>query len=284
MKRSSLLKIFTLSITSIRNYTQLLLIKNSIIITYFIFWLVSLVLLQTLYVSFVKIPHYTAFLDQAFQEFSEYYPNDLQLDWDGTRLSATHETITLHYPSFIDPKMYQLPETLGTYAATEVIPQENASFNTTLLVVTPTMLFLKDAKTTWTEYQLPELLTSEDSFTLTKETVSYFYSLWRTQYSEITTTFQVLGGIGFWMYTLITVLLVVLIRAALLLLLFKISSFRSTFKAALKLSALFFIPTLAIETITIYLYGADTYGISDLVFWILVFLFITSRKVVVKRR
>ena len=250
---------------------------------YFFFWLFSFCFLQAMHFSVIKVPEYLGYLNTAATEFTEYYPKELIMSWDGQKLISSSETVMLHYPSFLTDKTDLLPETLGLYTSSEVNPLEDASFNNTLLVSTPTRLFLKDAETNWTEYQLTSLLAQEDSFVFTKNSAEYFLSLWQSKYSETRISGQIVGGIGFLGYTVVTTLLTVLLRTILLVLIFKISNFRSPFKAVLKLAALFTVPVLAVQTATVFIYGNDAYGISGLVFWILVFLFISSKRRTTKK-
>ena len=272
------------SVTSISRYNNLLLVTNRTMAAYFVFWVGVLLTVQTVFFSLVSIPQFVTFLSESLTEAAEHFPADLELVWNGSHLKANTTQVEVFYPSTLnDAESYQLPPQLGVYRTdiTSFAQTEEETYRDYLAVITPTELYLQEATGEWRAITLGQLLTSVPSQTITKESMKGTLETWYQDQKETQQTLQVLVLLPYFLLLLSGTLITFGFRSILLVAIIRyVMKIPTTYKMALKLTTLFTIPTLLIESLLVLLYGGDLYGLSGFTFWILFSLYIWFGKLI----
>lgn len=282
MKFSLFFQILQNSVTSIKKYNHLLLLKNKIILYYFLVWLVFLSFLQACHFSLTTIPQVFSGLSHSLAEAVTYYPEDLVLEWNGTdTLSSNYESIPLYYPSGFDPELYSLPENFGVYSASETEPNLE-ELHKYFLVATPKEFHIQEVTGQWNSFEYTTMLGNTPTSTFTKSSAVALQSTWLEEKDAFQRFAQIVGAVIATVATSITTTLTLLFRAIIVLGIAKyLTRIQTNYIKTLKLSALFTIPALLIETAVIFFYGADYYGVSGFTFWLLFTLYLWFGKVTI---
>ncbi|MCB9800881.1 MAG: hypothetical protein H6773_01750 [Pseudomonadales bacterium] len=283
MKLSLLYEILAHSVTSIKRYNHLLLLKNKTIVLYFFFWMGLMSIAQGIHAGVFFVPKFFSELTGQIDTLVANYPDDLFFKWDGNSIiTSSYETLEVPYPDGFDPTEYYLPAHFFYFTSSEVEnPQEE--FGTYFMVATPTQFHMQEENTTWSTTPYSEMLTDMPSTTLTVEGVRALGELWHETAGSLQKYAQVAVGMLVSAGTLFNTIVVLLIRTILIFMVVKfLVRIKTTYKKTLKLAALFTVPATIVQTLVIYLYGSDFYGVSGLTFWILFVLYIWFGKVTIK--
>lgn len=284
MKISLIFNILKHSVTSIKKYNHLLLLSNKTIVIYFFFWVSILSVLQAFHFATTSVPQTISGLTSAFEQGIEHYPEDLTFNWNGSdTVTSNYETVELYYPSNVSPSEYYLPERLGTFVNTEVTPGEE--YSNYLMVGTPTMLHFQEGPELWNSFEYATFVTDVPETDLTKSDVQWLYQQWLQERDSLQTTVQVVSVVIKTITGIVFDTITLLIRAIFLLLLIKfLARLKTTYKRVLKLAALLTVPALIVETLILFLYGTDVYGLGGFTFWLLFMLYMWFGKVVIRKK
>ena len=267
------------SVSSIKQYHRLLLLKKSIVFGYFLFWISVFGIIQSVRVGLVTVPQLTSYADQVISDVVTQYPSDLTFTWDGAKLGSKYSDLSISYPEDISPREYALPPKAGFYTSTEVAQSELSEYQENLVVITPEKIYIQEVSGEWSSNELSLLLEPVGPTTVTKSTVLAWKELWKSQLPETQRFIQVAAGSAYFFYYHLKSLFGTVIRAGLLFFIFSLwlQKSRVSFLSTAKLAALFTIPSNLVETLLLLLYGSDTYALSSMLFWVLVLLFIWTR-------
>jgi len=284
MKLPIYVQILQNSLTSIKRYNHLLLLRNSTIFWYFVTWITVLSLLQAIQFSIVTIPELFTGLSHSIAEATEYYPDDLVLHWNGVdTISSSIDRFDVYYPSGFDADRYTLPANLGTYITTDSDP-DLTEYSKNFFLATPHHLYLQEASGDWNTFEFSTLLSDTPEGSLNKSDVRVLNQVWLDQKEYLQQVAQVAGGLIRTVSSIASKTVTLLFRALFVLMIAKyLARIQTNYKRSLKLAALLTVPAIIVETCIIYLYGADIYGLSGFTFWMLFTLYLWFGKVTIKQ-
>jgi hypothetical protein len=109
---------------------------------------------------------------QAAQEFALYYPEDLQINWDGTKLTSEPTNYyTVYFPSFITGSELNLPQNLASFIPNQTTHADlNEKYKDSFAVITPTQLYTQTSQSEWDTFALADFIEA-NTFTFTKQEV-----------------------------------------------------------------------------------------------------------------
>ncbi len=283
MQSSLLFHILRNSVTSIKRYNQLLLLRNKTVGIYFFFWIGIMALAQGFHAGIYQVPRFFVAITTSIDTIVERYPEDLMFKWDGNAvITSSYETLEIAYPPNFDATEYALPAHLAQFISTEVEnPAE--SHSNYYLVATPTQLHIQEGPEFWSRISYAEVLAEVPSTSITIEMVRALGELWHENVGSLQKYTQIIVGIGATILTIVGKVFTLLIEAIFMYLIVNfLARIKATYQKMMKLGALFMVPATIVQTGVIYLYGSDHYGLGGFTFWLLFVLYMWFGKVTMR--
>lgn len=211
-------------------------------------------------------------LNQAADEFTAHYPDDLLLDWNGQQLTLNPSLeYTIYYPSFINPSELELPGILAIYQPIDVAENQPSKIDTFFLI-TPSTIWVQDQQQGWSSMQLAELLEGFPSANLTKTQLATNLETWINNLdlwhlARLTTIV-----FSFWWMVGTTLVRGVVQYILAYLVLIKIYNVKLTGQQLARLTLPITMMASTIQGIAEVLYTNTQFDLFIITFWILLFL------------
>lgn len=227
---------------------------------------------------FVKkqIPEIVSTIQTVTLNSSQNYPEDLVVEWTGTKLTANRDYIELPWPDdeYASSQEESLPEKFLYFDNSEKTP-EDMGFTTQdylLYINNNTMYYInEETGNTWTAQPLAEI--SQETtlpITIDKNLVDDL----ATQLSNfIGEKYNTIAAIGFVLATFAFVsgkMWFIAIETLLVILLFKLYSIKLTTKQTAILSMHVMIPVVVLNTLAELIYENINFPLQTIAFWILI--------------
>jgi hypothetical protein len=273
MKTNSYISLLLNSFSSSAPYVELL--RASFWKTMGFFWVSMLIIGLSLAArfQFKTVPYIKHVIHSTSTEISENYPQDLTFSWSGERLDMSlNSPLEIAYPSS-SPRRLPFPETLGYISPEEInIGDFERQFDKmSLLVITPTQLYVSDLQDDWTQFPLSSLLAA--NFTINQQNLP--------QHLEQTQSFlinqlrfvSVLAWIGLPIWLAINQLITCFILGLFMTFAFRLHQMKVSFWKSWQLALHIAVIAEAINQLSLWLYPNTDFPMYSLAFW-LIFAFV----------
>lgn len=245
--------------------------------------LLSIILALSFVSSFIFIqqtyPGIINSIQNTISDVSKHYPEDLIIDWDGSKLTANKDVVVIPWRDDFNSQNQEFPKQFLYYANSSQSPDElNIKVTQSLFFINQHTLYHSNDEnpSTWTAQPLQNILTPDTSVFVDKNIV--------VQTSDkaqefISSNSVKISALFFSAYSLIFVsskMLFLIIETVLVVLLFKLYAIKLQTKQTIILSMHIMIPTVVVNTIAEILYTNVSIPLQTITFWILI-IFISSQ-------
>lgn len=211
-------------------------------------------------------------LRTQLEESRAYYPENLEISWDGQELQlSTTEPLQMPnpWPSILTQPPF--PATLAVVTDSSQPASELAAnlAQPPLFMVTRDTLWVSDLQNTWSNIPLQEAPGFESPFTITAESYPWYVSEWQNM---VTQASSVLRFLSFFLIPLsysITKLLTLTFDSLLIFLLLKLFPASPSFKAAWHLTLQVGVVASFLTGVATLLYSNLNFDFFTLCFWVL---------------
>jgi hypothetical protein len=258
--------------TSVQYYGNVLRAPLWFSVRFFLIALLCLGITRAAHVQTTLVPVWrqqsTAIIEQVEREF----PAEVEISWNGRVLQTRDEqTIAVPYPDALQPLpdvwppvlAYIIPQPLTADEVGATVPQRS------FLVVSQDNLYVSDSRGSWSEMPLNALLSFDQPFTLSRETLPEHLET-AHQWNE---TFWQWAQWGLAAFSLFYVVIVgtwlAVIEAVFAYFVLRLAGFGITYLKALQISLHLVVVAETVSQGVIWLYGPSELPIFSLTFWLL---------------
>ncbi len=268
------------SLTSLAQYPLFLKRRLSWSLLFLLISYLVLGLVSASRIVWKDIPELETKANQTLEEVRLNFPADLSLEWNGQQLTHTgNSALKVPYPSFISPADLDLPPVL-VYHLNQSIPEDQFAQQLperSLIVVTPTELYMNDLQGDWNQIQLSELL-GADSFSLNQATLPQYLDQAKAGLENSRGVLQI--GTFFFIPVLLTLARIwsLAIETLLAFVLTRLNGIPLSLRHLFQLNLHIIVVAEVINLASQFLYGNHHWPLFSLTFWLLwVLIMITQR-------